>query len=131
MARIQPTVEVATRNMRRVRWSGLTEADSGVDYDFAEFTDRSVQVVGDFGTGGAATIYTSLNEADLAREPSGAGSTWAASTNVDGLGDIVINAAVGNKVIQILEGSAFICPEITAGTDVALDIIIEGKKRNS
>lgn len=129
MAIIQPTVEVSTRTMRRIRWAGVTEADSCKDYDFAEFTDKSVQVVGDFGTLGAASIYISLNQDDVGREPSAVGSTWSLATNVDGLGDIVIAAANANDVVQILEVSSFIAAEITAGTGVELDIIVEGHKR--
>ncbi len=129
MAKIQPTPEVVTRTMRRVRWSGVTEADSIANYDFAEFTDKSVQVVGNFGVGGSVTVYVSLNSADLGRDPSAGGSTWSPATNVDGLGDVVIAAAAANDVIQILEVSSYIAAEITAGTGVSLDIIIEGHKR--
>lgn len=129
MARIQPTIEVATRDERRVRWSGLTEADSGISYDFSTFTDKSVQVVGDFGTSGAASVYVSLNEADLNREPSAVGATWSLATNVDGNGDIVVASAGANDVIQILENAPYICVEITAGTGVSLDVIVHGTKR--
>ncbi len=129
MAKIQPTVEVATREERRVRWSALTEADSGMNYDFSTFTDKSVQVVGNFGSSGAASIYVSLNEADLGREPSAGGSTWSLATNVDGLGDVVVAAAGANDVIQILETAPYIAVEITAGTGVSLDVIVHGVKR--
>ena len=127
MAIIQPTIEKMTRTAVRIRWDGLTEADSGAPYEFPHLSDKTVHIFGAFG-GGGCTLYGSCNTADLAREPSSGSSTWKPVSNVDGLGDI---AATATLLAQILENPSFMAPEVTSGTSVSLSVVIEAQTRKA
>lgn len=125
MAIIQPT-DKATHAGVTVTWTGITQADSGAAYDFSRFTDLSVQIRGTFGTSGALTVYGTNIDADAAKEPSDATASYRPLSNVDGLGDIATTSAL---LAQILEAPKYVAPEVTAGTGVSLDVIVQAFRR--
>lgn len=122
MAVIQPTNVAMGRQSRTVKWAGLTEADSGGYYEIPVFSDKTVHIYGTFGAAGALTLYGSNNDADKTREPSAVGSTWRPLTNVDGYGDI---ATTSTLLAQVLENPRYVACEVTAGTGVSLDVVLE------
>jgi len=129
MAVIQP---VNVRNdhgtyEKTMQWTPLTEADSGAYISIARFTDKTFQAFGTFGAGGAVTIYGSNNPADIAKEPSDGTSTWIPLTDVDGLGNMVLNAAKNGA--QALENYTYNACEVTAGTGVSLTVGVQGQRR--
>ncbi len=56
MAIRNPVVEMLGERTLRVTWSGLLNGDQGAPVDLPAFADRSVQVVGTFGSGGAVSM---------------------------------------------------------------------------
>ncbi len=88
---------------RTVFWQGLTDDtnDTGADADLENHADRSVQLIGTLGAGGACTI-----------EGSNDGGTTYATLN-DPQGDALVLTALG--IYQVLEFTKIIRPRITAG----------------
>jgi hypothetical protein len=86
----------------QVTWGPMANGDVGAPVDLVEYTDRSVQVEGTFGTGGNAEIQGSndLSNFRPLRDPS--------STLLD------LTAA---GIHGILEFTGQIRPKITAGDD--------------
>ncbi|MEN6386437.1 MAG: hypothetical protein ABFD79_14760 [Phycisphaerales bacterium] len=125
MAIIQPT-DKATHAGVTVTWTGITQADSGAAYDFSRFTDLSVQIRGTFGSGGTMVVYGTNIDADAAKEPSDATASYRPLQNVDGLSDISATSAL---IAQILEATKYVAPEVTAGTGVSLDVIVQAFRR--
>src|SRR4051812_47544385 len=107
-------------HLMRIKWLGLAaNADVGqaLGVDFSAYQDRSVQVVGTFGTGGAITMQGSND----------GGTTWSILT--DPLGNNLVFSAAGMK--QITELPEQIRPAVTAGTGTsALDIHLFMRGRN-
>lgn len=123
MAVIDPVPVISDNGsyVRIMKWTPLTEADSGSSIELPQLPDKTVQAYGTFGSGGAVTIYGSNNPADKAIEPSNASSSWTPLTDVDGLGNIVLNSTKG---AQILENYRYIACEVTAGTGVSVTVQI-------
>jgi hypothetical protein len=95
-------------------WPGMQNGDDGQPIELANFADRSVQVVGNFGTGGNLRIEGSLNGTDYAplTDPQG--------NNLD------INAA---KIEAITELVRWIRPVVTAGdgsTSLTVTMLLKG-----
>lgn len=83
-----------------VHWSGLQNGDTGQAIQMAEWADRSIHVVGAFGTGGT-----------LLFEGSNYGSNYA-SLN-DGFGTTISFTAAGLK--SVAEISLYVRPRVSAG----------------
>ena len=88
-------------HIRRVKWIGLANGDTGAPVRMSDFQDRTVQVVGTFGVGGSVTIQGSNDD----------GATWATLT--DPLGNVLTFTTAGMK--QITELPLDIRPNVTAG----------------
>jgi hypothetical protein len=85
-----------------IQWTGLTQAtlDDGAPFEGADWSDRSVQIQGTFGTGGSVSI-----------EGSNDGTNYQLLTDPQG-NDITKTAA---DLEQITEITRYIRPRVTAG----------------
>lgn len=94
---------------RVVTWQGMTSGDVGAPLDFetARHTDRSVQVIGEFGTG-SVVIEGSLD-----------GENWSTLSDPQG-NALSIQSA---KIEAILEAVLYIRPRV-AGGDVTTDVAV-------
>lgn len=100
MATRAAVVEKFGRDSVRITWSGLLNTDSGEAVTFGVYTDRSVQVVGTFGTGGTVTMQGSNDNTNFVALSDARGAALA------------INTA---RIEQIEDLSYSIKPVITAG----------------
>lgn len=96
----------------RVRWLAITTANAvGAAVEMASHADRSVQVVGNFGTGGEITIDGSND----------GGTTYAVLT--DPQGNALVFTSARLEAITELVGK--IRPQVSAGSGaVNLDIYV-------
>jgi hypothetical protein len=113
MATVSYTVQNIDGNIRVVTWANLTESDSGQPYVGPHFSDSSVQVYGDFGSGGTARLQ-GTNE--TATTP----SNWAPLA--DPQGNILDFTSAGLE--QVLENPYQTRPTITAGTSVDVTVVV-------
>jgi hypothetical protein len=88
-----------------VLWEDMALLDEGAAVQYGDFPDRSVQVSGTFGAGGAITVQGSNN-----------GTDWVTLTAPDGVPLVI--TAVGIK--QVLEITKFIRPFVSAGDGATL-----------
>lgn len=101
MATIQPTrANTDTHESMIFTWASMALGDDGSPYPFSNFADRSVQVFGTFGVGGALTV-----------EGSNDGVNWATLHDISG-NALVLTAA---GLLMVAEVTRFIRPRVTAG----------------
>jgi hypothetical protein len=91
-----------------VLWAGLLNTDTGSSFDAEDMADRSVQIFGTFGTGGAMTFQGSND-----------GTNWWTLT--DSIGAAIVLTAAGGRVVA--EAPRFVRPNITGG-DGATDLTV-------
>ena len=82
------------------QWTPMQNGDVGGAFSCAEYTDKSVQVFGTFGSGGSVTLQGSND-----------GTHWVALS--DPQGNVIAITAAGIKMIE--EATFFIRPAVTAG----------------
>ena len=103
---------------RKATWSGLANGDTGTPLNFPPGTDRTVQVLGTFGTGGHLKIEGSLD----------GGTTWAVIN--DPTGNALDFRAAGIKAV--MEHTLLIRPHVTAGDgSTSLTCIITATRMRS
>lgn len=91
-------------------WETLTETDSdGGPLDSATFSDKTVQVVGDFGSGGIVVL-----------EGSNDGTNW--ETLSDAQGNALSFTSAGMEIV--LENPFQIRPFVTDGISVDVDVYL-------
>lgn len=95
-----------------VRWEAFdTNGDIGTSVSMGAWRDRSVQVLGTFGTGGEITIQGSND----------GGTTWATLTDPQGNALTFTSA----RIEAITELCGLIRPKLTAGTGtIDIDVYI-------
>lgn len=108
----------ATLTLHRVKWTPLTTTNAdGEKVGMADYQDRTIQVLGTFGTGGSVTIQGSNDD----------GTTWATLT--DPLGNNLTFTAAGMK--QITELPQYIRPNVTAGDgNTSLSVFLHMRGRD-
>lgn len=117
MATVTPTREVPDALNHQVilyTYTGMQNGDSGEAFQLAQLADRTVQVVGTFGTGGNVRIEGSLD-----------GTNYAVLTDPQG-NALDINQA---KIECITELVRYIRPRVTAGdgtTSLTVTLLIKG-----
>ena len=112
---LAPTKTLITN---KVVWTPLANGDSGSAVDLNDYRDRSIQVLGTFGTGGSVTLQGSND----------GGTTWATLT--DQSGNNLTFTAAGIKHIQQL--TEFIRPTVTAGdgtTALTVYVFMRGREQ--
>jgi hypothetical protein len=93
----------------RVKWEGFAaSADVGTAVELSSYPDRSVQVLGDFGTGGEITIQGSND----------GGTTWATLTDPQG-NALVFTSARIEAVTELVQQ---VRPNATAGSGADIDV---------
>lgn len=96
-----------------VDWPGLAGGENGDMADIAMYKERSVQVVGTFGTS-TVTIQGSND-----------GTNWFTLTDTLG---VSLGALLAALLKGIRENSRFIRPIVAAGTGSGLRVLITGVK---
>ena len=109
MATVNPTRLFASRNLVLGYEWVLTESDTAVEVEMPWNSDKSIQVSGDFGSGGDVRLGGSLDPArttfaDL-RDPQG---------NL-----IQITSA---DLVAVMENAFYIRPRVAAGTGVSVTV---------
>lgn len=110
-----PTKTIITS---KVSWTPLANGDSGSAVDLNDYRDRSVQVLGTFGTGGSVTLQGSND----------GGTTWATLTDQGG-NNLTFTAAGIKHVQQLTE---YIRPTVTAGdgtTALSVFVFFRGREQ--
>lgn len=100
-----------------VTWTTLANGDDGQPIELANFADRSVQVVGTFGTGGKVRIEGSLD-----------GTNYSPLTDPQG-NDLDITAS---KIEAISEVVRWIRPRVIAGdgtTSLNITMLLKGPSK--
>lgn len=99
---------VATGNNRThvVNWTGLAPGDDGEPVEFAQYSDKSVQVAGTFGG------------ATLAFEGSNNGTDWSVLTDPQG------NALnfTSPKIEMVAEATRYVRPLVVGGAGSSLNV---------
>lgn len=112
----QQSIGSGDGSAKLVVYDNLTTADtSPAAFEWVEWADRSVQVIGTFN-GGTVTI-----------EGSNDGATWAALTDPQG------NAMTftATKIEQVSEVTRYVRPRITAGTGMDIDVFFVLRRASS
>jgi len=114
MAVKTPTIELIGERTIRVTWTGLALNDTGAPIDYPVYIDRSVQVKGTFGTGGAVTIEGSNDDATFNSLSDPRGNA------------LTVNTA---KLEQVEDVSKSIRPNVTAGDGTTnLTVVLFARK---
>lgn len=92
----RPDMEHATL----VTWTGLLNGDTGTPVSKTDFPDRTVQILGTFGSGGSVNF-----------EGSNDGTNWAILT--DPQGNAITKTAAAMEVVT--ETPRYVRPNVTAG----------------
>ncbi len=114
-------IKLSTENQGRcqtVTWSGLTTNDTGQPWPRADYSDKTVQIFGNFGGTGSVSLEGS-NDPRVISDPSNA--VWFTLTDPSSTA-ITKTAAAGE---QILENPKWIRPSVTLGTTPAITVIIQ------
>lgn len=104
-------------NTQYITWTALTTNDNGDPVELNSFSDKTVQIFGDFGSGATCTMQGS-NDPRVLTDPTNA--VWFSLTDPQA-NDIAKTAAAGEA---ILENPRFIRPAVTAGTSPAITIVL-------
>lgn len=110
MAAIKPTVLAVGRgdgSTLQVIWTPVTEADTCVAVEYPEFSDKSIQVLGTFGS--ASVALQGSNDS---------GVTFAALHDPGGTAIAITSAGIK----AVLENSQQIKPVATGGSSQSLSI---------
>lgn len=118
MINVQKTVPESLHHTCVVAtWPAMQSGDDGQPIELANFADRSVQVVGDFGVGGNVRIEGSLD-----------GTNYATLTDPQGNALDITTA----KIEAITELVRWIRPRVTAGdgsTNLTVIMLLKGATR--
>jgi hypothetical protein len=97
-----------------VSWLNMANGDDGQPFEFCQYADRSIQVVGTFGAGGIVRIEGSNN-----------GTDWAVLTDAQG-NDLNFSSA---KIEQVIEATFLIRPRVVAGDgSTSLSVILAARE---
>lgn len=97
-----------------IAWTGLLNGDDGAPIQFGAFTDRSIQFVGTFGTGGTVVL-----------EGSNDGVNYVTLTDPQGNNISKTSASIE----AISEATRYVRPRVTAGdgtTNLAAHLFLRG-----
>lgn len=106
-----PRTSIQTGNVRSfiASWANTLAGDQGAPLPFNQYTDRTVQVFGTFGVGGACAI-----------EGSNDGVNWATLNDVQG-NPLVFSAP---RIELVQEAPAFVRPSVTGDGSTSLTVLI-------
>lgn len=118
MATINPTITVFenakfSRQLIKVTWTPVTEADTCAPVECGDFADRSVQIDGTFG--GATVVFQGSND----------GTNYVTLTDPQG-NNISKNAAGMEAVTEL---TALARPSASGGTGQSLTVTMVGRRQ--
>lgn len=90
------------QDYRVVTWSNLQPSDTGEAFEFVQWADRSVQVAGDFGAGGAVVLEGTLDGVNY-------------HTLTDAQGALLSFSAASRQLRLVSELPRWVRPRVTAG----------------
>jgi hypothetical protein len=95
------------------KWEGMTEADTAVPVVVPHKADKTVQVIGDFGAGGAVDIQGAL-------------APGAPAGDFVTLDDPQGNALsfLANKIEAVLENTYSVAPKVASGAGVSVTVLL-------
>lgn len=117
------TVKLTSENRVNVQtliWTGLTTNDYGQAWLRSDFTDKTFQIKGDFGSNATCTLYGSNEPIPVLTDD----TDWFVLTDTTET-NIAATAAGGG---QILQNPRWIRPKVTSGTNPSIRILIEATK---
>jgi hypothetical protein len=105
-------------SVKKFTWTGLANGDDGVPIDWAQWADRSIQVLGTFGAAGNLRWLGSNDD----------GTTYATLTDPQGNALDITSA----KIESITEISQKAKPSVTAGDGTtSLTVVVIARRQNS
>ncbi len=109
MTVVDVTVKIREDKTVKIFWEGMTNGDTGAPVNLPRYPDKTVQVVGTFGTGG---------DVDLDGSPDN--TTWGALSDLQG--DVI---SIGDNIpVLIAENTEWIRPEVAGDATTDLDVTI-------
>jgi len=101
---------IIENGVRVTKWETVTNGDTGAQLNVADLPDKTVQVIGTFGTGGSINI-----------EGSNDGTNWEILTDI--AGSAITLTAAGMRTIT--ENPLYMRPNVTAGDgSTDLDVLV-------
>ena len=119
MATIVPTVVLLGKqdgSIKRITWTPVTENDTCAPVALPEYADKSLQVLGTFGS------------ASVALQGSNDGGATYAALNIPAGTALAITAA---GVKAVLENTELVKPVVTGGTSQSLTIVMVARLSNT
>jgi hypothetical protein len=113
------TVKLQTENkgnVQHVKWEGLTTDDYGQPWELPSHGDKTLSILGNFGSGATVTMQGSNVWVPVLTSD----DDWHTLTDTTET-DIAPTAKLGG---QILQNYRWIRPKVTAGTAPDLDVLI-------
>lgn len=113
-------ITYATENLgdaQFVTWETLTTDDVGQPWQLVHYSDKTVQIFGDFGSG-ATVLMQGSNDPRVISDPDNA--VWFSLT--DAQGNAISKTALAGETI--LENPRWIRPYVSGGTSPDIDVII-------
>lgn len=108
-------------NAQSAIWEGLTTNDYGTPWKRSDFSDKTYQVLGDFGTNATVTFYGSNVQNPVLTTD----TDWFILTDTTETALSITSAGGG----QILQNPLWIRPKVTSGTLPDLDVLIEAVRK--
>jgi hypothetical protein len=108
-------------NVQMVTWAGLTTNSNGNPWQRVDFTDKCVQIFGNFGSGATVVIQGS-NDPRVITDP--ANAVWTDLTDAQGTTISKTAAAIE----QIVDNPRWIRPRVTGGTSPSITVVIAASK---
>lgn len=98
---------------RQVKWTAMGNADTGLPAAFGQFPDRTLGVVGTFGSA-TVTFEGSFD----------GGTTWVGLHDFTGATISVTSASI----LLVAENPTLVRPKTTGGSGTALDVYLIGSR---
>lgn len=108
-------------NSQTVSWAALTTNDTGQPWKLSSYSDKTVQIFGNFGSGASVSIEGS-NDPRVVSDPSNA--VWFVLT--DPQAAVITKTAAAGE--QIIENPKWIRPNVTLGTSPSITVVIQANK---
>ena len=105
--------QTQTQKAYVAHWDNITNADTCAELQSAQYTDKSVQVFGTFGVGGAVTFQGSND-----------GQNWATLTDPQGNALTITSA----KIEMVSEATMFVRPVITGDVSTSVTVLLLAKE---
>lgn len=103
-------------NVQHVKWEGLTTNDYGTPYENPSYSDKTFQILGNFGSGATVVLQGSNVWSPVLTDD----NDWESLTDTTETA-ISATSKLGG---QILQNYRWIRPKVTSGTSPDIDVLI-------